>query len=708
GKGEALPGIALSLAEMENTYGGCCGIQRPEGPLGYNRDNNLTNGEPSGSSSTGNGSAGNSNGAAGNSGENPGCGAPAWSVNAINLNLFVRDIPLWYRPAYGPSVHIAVSYNSQSATAQHEPFGNKWQFNYGSYLAVDTGGNVLIFMPDGRRDQYIPDGTGGYTRPYKVYNTLTKIAENHFELRFPDDTVYVYNIPTGTTSLQPFLVEIRDAYGQTLSFQYNTDIELTTITDAQGKHTVLTYHAEGLVTQVTDPFGRTALFEYDGNRNLIKITDMGGYWSTLSYDEDVYLTEIASALGAWQFYIEPTDDDTSASDRYPAPGEGMWENYRVTITDPLGGSEEYFYYGGIGTIGDWDTWYTSPRDYIPWQSDEMNNFTFDTTKTIYFLDHDSQQGQLTRIRYPDGNTISYDYDPSTGERTSISDAAGNTIHYSYNDMGRVTSVTDAKGTTTDFTYAANRVDLTQISNGLGTIHLTYNDKHDILSITDRLNTTTAFSYNDKGQRTSVTEAQSVLDRVTSYSYDPTTARLLQIAQGGNALGSYTYDSIGRVKTSTDATGLTLSYDYNDLNYLTRITYPDGKFSEKTYGSCCPGMVTSETDRSGKTTSYFYDELKRRVKTVYPDSTITQVEYDANGNLITLLDSNGNPTRFSYDLNNRLIQKNYADGKDEKFIYNNLGQLEQQLIGRVKTSTDATGLTLSYDYNDLNYLTKTTK
>ncbi len=287
--GDELPGMALSLTEMQSTYGGCCGVQRPESNLGNDPENNIGNDESP-------------------------CGKPVWSVNAVNLNLFVRDVPLWYSPAYGPSVSIALSYNSQSATDQHEPFGNKWQFNYGSFLTVDSSHSVLIFMPDGRRDLYVPDGAGGYTRPYKGYNTLTKIAENHFELRFPDDTVYVYNIPSGTSSLQPYLVEIRDVYGQSLRFQYNSDVQLTTITDAQGRNTTLTYNTEGRVSQVADPFGRKALFEYDDNCNadrctLTKITDMGGYWSTLSYDEDIYLTEIASSLGTWQFYIEPSDQE---------------------------------------------------------------------------------------------------------------------------------------------------------------------------------------------------------------------------------------------------------------------------------------------------------------------------------------------------------------------------------------------------------------
>ncbi|MCI5194102.1 MAG: hypothetical protein D3915_13415, partial [Candidatus Electrothrix sp. AU1_5] len=669
--GDELPGVALSLAEMQSTYGGCCGVQRPESNLGNDPENNIGNDESP-------------------------CGKPVWSVNAVNLNLFVRDVPIWYSPAYGPSVSIALSYNSQSATDQHEPFGNKWQFNYGSFLTVDSSHSVLIFMPDGRRDLYVPDGAGGYTRPYKGYNTLTKIAENHFELRFPDDTVYVYNIPAGTNSLQPYLVEIRDAYDQKISLQYNSDVQLTTITDAQGKNTVLTYNAEGRVTQVADPFGRTALFEYDDNCNpdrctLTKITDMGGYWSTLSYNEDVYLTEIGSDLGAWQFYIEPTSASGAFSPIPPAPGGQMWENYRITVTNPLKGKEEY-YYNGYSNYS--YSWHVKPHDYIPWQSREINNYALGVPKTrYYFTGTVGERGEISSIRYPEGNTITYTYDPSTGERTNVSDSAGNTIQYTYNDMGRVTSITDAKGTKTDFTYSTNNVDLIQVSNGLGTVNMTYNGQHDLLSITDRLNTTTAFTYNDKGQRTSMTEAKGVLDRVTDYNYDPTTARLKQIAQGSNVLSSYTYDPVGRVKTSTDATGLTLSYAYNDLNYLTRTTYPDNKFSEKIYSSCCPGMVTSETDRAGKTTSYIYDALKRRVKTTHPDGAVTRAEYDANGNLITLLDSNSNATRFSYDLNDRLIKKTYADGKSEELVYNNLGQLEQQLNGR--------GIAVTYAY-DSNY------
>ena len=186
-------------------------------------------------------------------------------------------------------------------------------------------------MPDGRYDVFAPDGTGGYRKPYQVFNTLTKFAENYFELRFPNDTVYVYRIPPGTSSQQPFLTEIRDAYGQSLTIGYDANVHLTKITAADGKVFTLSYSASALCTNVADPFGRSTRFEYDGSRNLTRITDMGGYWSSFAYDTNVYLTSISNERGTWGFWIEASDNSGANSDNYPPPGDRMW---RVAAATP--------------------------------------------------------------------------------------------------------------------------------------------------------------------------------------------------------------------------------------------------------------------------------------------------------------------------------------------------------------------------------------
>jgi RHS repeat-associated protein len=618
--------------------------------------------------------------------------SPRWSVNVINMNLFVTDTPMWYDPPIGPRVRITLGYNSQSAIAHNEPFGSKWQFNYGSYLVVDTAGSVLIFMPDGRRDVFSPDGAGGYYPPYRVYNTLTRLAENYFELRFPDDTVYVYRIPPGTGSQQPFLAEIRDAYSNRLTLGYDASVHLTTITDAQGKAFTLSYNAGGLCTNVADPFGRAASFEYDASRNLTRITDMGGYWSSFTYDTNVYLTRISNERGTTGFWIEVSDNSGANSDNYPPPGDLMWQNYRITITNPLGGVEEFFFYGGCGCY----TWHVSPRDYVPWQSQTINNFRLPVPKTVYYNTRvgSGQQGEIGSIVYPEGNSVQYGYDTTTGDRTSVTDTAGHTWGYTFNAMGRVTSVTDAKGTPTAFAYAANGVDLLSVSNGLGQIRMAYNAHHDLVSLSDRLTNATTFTYSTSGQVLSQVDALGITN---AYLYDAS-QRLTEFRRAGQTLERFTCDAVGRVRARTDATGLTVTNDYNALNQIVRVTYPDGRFESYAYSTCCPRLLDSATDRGGRTTVFIHDALKRLLQTVNPEGGITQFGYDANGNRTGLTDPNGNVTTFAYDLDNRLSRKTYADGKGLSFRYD--------ADGLLTTRTNGRGITTAYTY-DANHNLLTT-
>ncbi len=671
----SLPGRQLDISEMEDNSGGCCGEPPPEDDLGD----------------------------ACKKPGNPACkckcseGSPRWTVNVVNLNLFVTDTPLWYDPPIGPPVSIILSYNSLSATEHHEPFGNKWQFNYGSYLVVDPADTVLLFMPDGRRDVFSPDGAGGYRRPYQVFNTLTRLAENHFELHFPDGTVYVYRIPPGTSSQQPFLTEIRDAYNQRLLFGYDANVHLTTITAADGKVFTLSYDANGLCTEVADPFGRSARFEHDAQRNLLRISDMGGYWSSFTYDPSVNLTSLSDERGTWEFWIEPADHLEAYSNDYPPPGDLMWESSRMTVTNPSGGKEEYMYFGGGDEYGEGYTWYVRPRDYVPWESSLINNFQLRVPKTRYFFRgmNSGRRGEFSRILSPEGKSVQYGYDLATGDRISETDAHGHIQQYALNSMGRVTSTSDAQGTLTAFIYAANGVDLLSVSNGLGQALMSYNAQHDLVSLTDRLTNTTAFTYNTNGQILCQVDALGITNE---YLYGPD-QHLVEFRRAGQTLERFTYDAVGRVRSRTDATGLTVTNDYNALNQVVRVTYPDGRFESYAYSTCCPRLLDSVTDRGGRTTAFIHDALKRLIQTVNPEGGITQFGYDANGNRTSLTDPNGNVTTFTYDLDNRLIRKTYADGKGLSFGYDQAGLLT--------TRTNARGITTTYTYDANHNLLTTT-
>jgi len=666
---ENLPGIRLSEGDMKQFYGGCCGTPAPEDGTGNPDRNNAP--PPKGEPNT--------------------CplGSPTWSVNIINMNLYVHDIPLWYKNTLGPAVEISLSYNSQSSIAYNEPFGNKWQFNYGSYLVVDTAGNVIVFMPDGRRDEYIKNGSG-YNHPYQVFNILTKIAENHYELKFPDDTIYVYNIPAGTTSLQPFLVEIRDRQGQKLTFGYDSNVRLTTVTDALGRTTALTYNAQGLVTQVTDPFNRYARFEYDANRNLTKITDMGGFWSSFSYDNDVFLTVIQNDKGSWGFYIEPADGVVAYSDDYAPPGEHMWQSYRITMTNPLGDKEEYFYHGGCGNaVGINDcgySWYVSPKHYVPYANGSVNNFR-SARKTVFYNTLIYGYGEISKIEDPEGTSISFGYDYSTGNRTSITDGNGNTTSLTYDTNGNIMGITDPLSNSIQLNYDSNN-NLLSMTDPAGNSYIyTYDANNNLIKIKDPKNGETNLAYFLYGKLQNLTDAKG---QSTSFTYGNLWNLINVISPGGT--DSYTYDNIGRVESHTDPNGNAIHYGYDDLNRLTHITYPDGFIKQYTY-DCC--RLSSVMDRNG-TVTFSRDTLNRLTDFTDVYGNLISYGYDKNGNLATLTYPDSKQVIYAYDDADRLITVTDWLSNVTSYVYESTGALATTIL-------PDNSITI-YEYDNANRLT----
>lgn len=657
-KADALPGRELTQAEKDDIFGGCCGVQRPTSDLGDN----------------------------GKKGDCSAEGAPVWSVNPINMNLYMKDIPLWYQPEYGPSVKIRLSYNSQSAIANNEIFGNKWIMNYSSYIVADPGGSITIFMPDGRRDVYTyDDASAKYVGPVDSRNKLERLADNHYKLTFVDGSLYEYNIPQGTDSIQPFLVKLTDMNNLSLSFGYNAEVQLQTVTDATGKVTTIHYYQDGtkagLVEKVVDPFLREATFDYDENDNLTRLVDMGGYWTEIDYDDDVYPTALRNPKGEWGFYIEPTSGSSGWS-QYPAPGGGMWENYRITITNPEGGKEEYFYDGyDMRRSG----WYISPKNYIEYVDEGTNNKT-KAKKTWIDISYLSSYGKgvVSGIRMPEGETISYTHYPD-GRVNTITDSANRVTTYTYTDQGMIDTIT-YDGKVTDYDYDTETgFNLETVTSPVGVISIGYDANNRPETFTDLNQEDVVYTYNSYGKIKTVTDQ---LDQVTTYYYNSETQQLEDIKRGEIVLMHYTYDDKGRVRTTTDASDYTLIYDYNNLNSLTKITYPDGQEETFSY-QMCPRLMHGAVGRGDRGVEYTYDSLKRLIRSVNPAREAITYEYDANSNLQALIDSKQNKTTFEYDDNNRIQKKIYADETEVSFNYANDGSLDY--------STNARGIVKDYAY-----------
>jgi RHS repeat-associated protein len=669
--------IKLATAtELNGEMGGCCGIPRYPSNLGPDPDESPDcNGQK-------------------NQNQGNGQGMPAWQVNPVNMNLVVQDIPMWYDSEIGPKIVIEITYNSQDSLNQLRPFGNKWVFNYTSYAMESPGGapagSVLTVMPGGKGDNYQPDGVGGYTPPAGVFSKLTKLAAYTFDLQLLDGTIYHYGVPPQMNGFSSLLLSIEDRNHNFVTLNHNSDGAITGITDSQNRSWTFSYNAQGLVSRIDDPFGRNATFSYDANNNLVGQTDMGGLSYGYGYDSNVYLTTITKPSGTTGFYVEPADGIQAVA--YPAPGALMFENYRITVTDPLGFKEEFYYCGDSGGYG----WHRDKNQYLQGGSTYA---ALSSPKTRYNYTLLSSEGVVSQIVYADGKTVTYSNFNAAREPQTITDGNGNATKLTYNSMGRVLTRSDARNVSpanqyvTTYSYGPNNIDLVSVTDFFHdsahpALQIGYDGNRNITSIADGLGRNTTTVYNTFGQPATVTDATA---QTRTYNYN-TLHRLTSVTQNGNTLFSMTPDAVGRVGSATNANNFTLSYTYDGLNRLLRVIYPDGSYTENQWGCC---HLDAKRDRVGNSTTYSYNELNRLKQTIDAENRMTQYSYDPAGNLTNLIDPNWNTTQWQYDSRNRVTKKIYADGSSYLYDYDGVGKLWHE--------TDAKGVVITYGYDVVNNL-----
>ncbi|WP_444930348.1 RHS repeat-associated core domain-containing protein [Microbulbifer sp. SSSA002] len=323
----------------------------------------------------------------------------------------------------------------------------------------------------------------------------------------------------------------------------------------------------------------------------------------------------------------------------------------------------------------------------------------------YVVEYEGDSLYPTKEYWKDsnGNSLATGVQTNTydqaGNRLTATDAIGNTTTYTYDDKNRPVQVTNALNEETHYTYTDNN--LVQVEMGRA-----------IDSSTGEITAgqIILLNYDGKDRITSI-ERQDSVGAETIYQ-------------------SYTYDSLGRRLSVSDALGNGSSYAYDLRGNL--ISFSDVDDNTTTYTYDALGNRAQVTDAKNRVTLYSYDEMHRLVQTenqALSPSLVTSYSYDAADNLLTVTDPENNTTTYtydrlrrktaeqrpggavitySYDGRNRLASKTGARGQVLQYTYEDWGGLAA--IGHFASATDYIGnnaeRTQSFVYNNNGRLTQT--
>ncbi len=545
-------------------------------------------------------------------GNNGGSNQPpmaTYTFTEMVVSLHITDTPVGYTPPVGPSTKVTLTYNQreagQPATFSFSNVSQKWTHNWLSYIQDDPrspGANVSRYVAGGGYIGYsgFNSGTGIFTSETRDASLLSRTITGVivYKRTLADGSVETYSASNGATTYPRlvFLTQLTDPSGNSVLLAYDSQQRLTSITDATGRQTTFSYGIAGkplLISQITDPFGRSAQLAYDTSGHLIQITDILGLKSQFTYDASSLVDTMTTPYGRTTFtygqngtyrYLSATDPlgRTERLEWYQPAPDGVLSFSEPAALVPVGIINPFNQYITGRNTFFWDkhAYAVAAGDYTKARIRHWMHAAYDTNEMYHGLESYKYPFEnRVWMNYPNQSSTGFsgtlDYPTRIGR--VLDDGTTQLTQMSYNNQGHVTDMIDPSGRETQFTYAANGIDLLTVkqktsASGFSIIaQFTYNAQHLPLTYTDAAGQTTNFAYNSAGQLAQMTDA---LNETTSYQYDSLGYLTQVINANGQTQASFTYDSEGRVATAIDSEGYTVAYAYDAADRVIQETFPD--------------------------------------------------------------------------------------------------------------------------------------
>ena len=610
----------------------------------------------------------------------------------------------------GLPVSFSLIHNSQGGL--YGSYGYKWQASYFTYLSPNPDGSLTLHWDSGLTYTYTNSGSGTYTPPYGILDTLVKNGDGSYTLTTTSQTKYSFGFVPASAGGNAYLSAITDLDGNTLTINHNPNTSLSSVVDCAGRAVSLAYNANGQLATLTDPLGRQWTFSYTGAIDLQAVTNpsVGGqtYAVWFGYDGNHDIVSMQTPVGHANGYGSTFGYNGDSSLAWARDPLGNQTNFAygsiaTTITDPNGHALTHIYVASrLNSVTD-AAGKTEGYGY-----DYNNILTSKTDKrghTWNYSSHFSNNSPVSTSADPLGNSSSTTTDVNN-KVLSSKDAIGNTTQNTYSTDGHddllstkvtgtgaspfqatssvsgytnglPTTLTDALGYQSSVGYdASGNVTSAQDAN-YNTASATFNALGWKMTGTDGLNHTTTYTYDNWGRVTAVTAPDNTRT-TTTYDLD---GNVLTVTDADNHTVTNVYDADDRLLTTTNGRGDVVTYTYDG---------PSGLGSPDRNGQTQRGLLSSKTDGNGHTTFYSYTARNEPSATYYPDGTQESVTYDENGNTLSRTKPDGKVISYTYDKDNRLTDITYPTLHPTHFGYD--------ADGRRTLMTDATGTT-TWTYGD---------
>jgi RHS repeat-associated protein len=586
--------------------------------------------------------------------------------------------------------------------SQKDAYGNETTFNYQLFenniitTVTYPNGSQRDFYHKNERYPLAGEDQAGkqFIMGYNSDDQMTSLTD-----RLGDMISYTYHEASGKVA------SITYANGDVFSVTYSAQDQI--FTNPQNSKTVtftyynpvcndypdgtnekFTYDNNGNIRTRVDRVGKTWTYTYNSRGQVLTETNPTGGVTTYTYNNDANLASKTDSHTGLTTYTYDTYKRLAQID-YP---DGT--SYRITynandlmtqVTDQRGVITQFEYDANSNLTRLIRAYGTSLAQTHQYQYDLMD-------RIMKFIDPAGKETQysytywngLSQTTYPDNTQSRLNYNTRQWINQRI-DEAGKIWQEGRDDEGVLSSVTTPSGRGVGLT--SNKLgQITEITDSYNnTINLDRDAMGRIIKIADRLNREVSISRDGEGRPVSIT--LPVVGTVTYTRNDLGLVSRITDHRGHN--WDFSYTSTGLLSQARDPLNNIWSRTYDNMGRLSQITYPDGVTETRTYDG--NGNLTGRAFSDGLTLSYTYDELDRLSGTGSVPVTLTYNSRDK----ITQTRMNGAVFGATYDDRSRVKTVTYDGQMTVTYTYDVRG-----LVTKVTDNVSSAYVQYTYDNDGL--------